>query len=616
MLVPRAFRTVLAAVFLACVAYLIWGDQPWDLPADKTGWKEDTVRGLYWAAAVNAALALLGALTVPLWVRRVDFVRGRRWPMTEPCRLPFWVLLGLAVVLGGALRWNFAHGSLWWDELWNVRQAVVGNWKVGDEPGAEPTFSRADWSRAAWYYQKPTNHIPATLAAKLSYQTWAAATGAPDGAIAEFPIRFPNYLLSLGSIVAVALLVAAWGFPSAGVVAAFLLALHPWAIRYGIDMRAYSGLVLYTALGCLWITRIAHTCGREWRYWLLFGLNQFLLVWSLPNAVWYAFAFFLALAALVLWSGGRLRGLVRLVVANVFAAMALLAVAGPAIVQAYRWIGELDEPHLITKDLLVTTASQLLFGMPMALPGGRESAGIPTLTDSVGGPGLGMAIAWAVPLLLMVIGMGRAIARSRTALLGLAAVLGATAFYLVFTHLREELFYPRYLIYLLVPAVAMAAIGIDWLAREVTGEHRALALALSLAVGAGCYAWFVAPQIKLLADRSYAPMREVADWIARHGPPTDRRVFGFGLGGRVIEPYIPDIRWDGRNSEGNILNEMAAARAADQPLYVIFGYPSFNRATFPEAAALLDNPARFDELAAFPGIEPEFFFRILSPRAD
>ena len=43
-----------------------------------------------------------------------------------------------AVVLGAGLRWNLAHRSLWWDELWNVKQTIVGRYDpvAGDDAEA------------------------------------------------------------------------------------------------------------------------------------------------------------------------------------------------------------------------------------------------------------------------------------------------------------------------------------------------------------------------------------------------------------------------------------------------------------------------------------------------
>ncbi|MEZ5301516.1 MAG: hypothetical protein R3F11_12835 [Verrucomicrobiales bacterium] len=55
-----------------------------------------------------------------------------------------------------AIRAPLASKSLWWDEL-QLKQASHGQWDRRKHPRA---LSRAPQARAAWYYQKPTNHAP------------------------------------------------------------------------------------------------------------------------------------------------------------------------------------------------------------------------------------------------------------------------------------------------------------------------------------------------------------------------------------------------------------------------------------------------------------------------
>ena len=59
---------------------------------------------------------------------------------------------------------------------------------------------------------------------------------------------------------------------------------------------------------------------------------------------------------------------------------------------------------------------------------------------------------------------------------------------------------------------------------------------------------------------------------------------------------------------------IAQAAADKKPLYVFYGYPAFNRMIMPKGFELLEDPAVFEEVAAFPGIEPEFYFRILKAK--
>jgi hypothetical protein len=65
----------------------------------------------------------------------------------------------------------------------------------------------------------------------------AGETGAASEAFDEFALRAPAWLAAIASVVLVGLL-RDLGFPRAGPVAAFLLALHPWHVRYGADGMA------------------------------------------------------------------------------------------------------------------------------------------------------------------------------------------------------------------------------------------------------------------------------------------------------------------------------------------------------------------------------------------
>ena len=68
-------------------------------------------------------------------------------------------------------------------------------------------------------------------------------------------------------------------------VALVLMALHPWAVRYSTEARAYGMLMLAVAL-CFYFLQRAFDDGR-WRWWLGLGLAEFLCVWSFSGVVFY-----------------------------------------------------------------------------------------------------------------------------------------------------------------------------------------------------------------------------------------------------------------------------------------------------------------------------------------
>ena len=147
--------------------------------------------GLWWAAALNAALCALLLATSGAWAAPRPPGGGRAAPRVRLGRSGVLAILA-AAALAGALRWPLAHGSVWWDEAWSLRNVLVGN--VDPDP-ADPTrlaFKRASWIETLWYYRAPTNHVAYSVAARVSLGAWRAATGAEPMAFDEFAFRLPR----------------------------------------------------------------------------------------------------------------------------------------------------------------------------------------------------------------------------------------------------------------------------------------------------------------------------------------------------------------------------------------------------------------------------------------
>jgi len=83
----------------------------------------------------------------------------------------------------------------------------------------------------------------------------------------------------------------------------------------------------------------------------------------------------------------------------------------------------------------------------------------------------------------------------------------------------------------------------------------------------------------------------------------------YGLGKEVMPVY--ERRCQAIATRAELEELMAEAKAERRPLWVIYGYQGFNRAMYPEAFPLLDDPARFEKKQEFPGIERDFWFEVL-----
>ena len=139
-----------------------------------------------------------------------------------------------------------------------------------------------------FYYRKPTNHVLYSVAARASLGVWRAATGAAPQSWDAFALRFPAYAAALLSVFGLGLLVFHLGFPRAAAAAAFLLAIHPWHIRYGADGRGYAFMVLLAIVAAAFLLRGLRRGG--WTAWLGYAAAQLAMLWVHPLALYFPLA--------------------------------------------------------------------------------------------------------------------------------------------------------------------------------------------------------------------------------------------------------------------------------------------------------------------------------------
>jgi hypothetical protein len=162
--------------------------------------------------------------------------------------------------------------------------------------------------------------------------------------------------------------------------------------------------------------------------------------------------------------------------------------------------------------------------------------------------------------------------------------------------------YPRFAIYTLVPVVALLAIGVEGALASALGARRRYAPAGSIAAAA-LLALALSPQLSVLLRLPHAPSREVAEFLLAQGGGARA---GVGLGGdvpRLYDPWLEPLE----KPTPEALRDFCArgARAHGPPGVLFYAYRALNQKRFPEALALLDDPAAFEPLARFDGIESE-----------
>ncbi len=339
-------RLLLGVALVLSVAVMIWGPSCAEAERElreianqganaKVPWEVDVDRGLQWAARLNAGLLLVLLVTAGFWWRPHSPGRDRGEDSgRKAVRLPRWTgwaMLGL-VALGLGLRLPLASKSLWWDELWTIRQCSHGSWKPDPKAQAEGSdawkFSPTTWKRCAFYYQKPTNHVPMSLLQKASLTLHDQLAGERRvGEFSDLAARAPALLLSAISLLLAGGVVWQWTrSPGASLVAMATLAVHPMAIRYGVDARGYALVMPLVLSGLMAGTLLVRDGGRHGGLWMWLGLNQCVWLWAFPHGLLDVLLMTLALAGL-LWRahrnwGDRLTVMRRLVFSHVLAARA------------------------------------------------------------------------------------------------------------------------------------------------------------------------------------------------------------------------------------------------------------------------------------------------------
>lgn len=279
------FQVALSAVAFALALWLIFSaDKPWRFdPGRVAKWNLGEIVGFYsfWAGTFNLVL-----LVILIWTARWWADPGRRMhPAGTPAQSlsgAFWIgVIGAMIFTGGLaskrLNFGLAH-----DEDLSARRAIVGEYKLAKDGSVLP--AKLKLQNTLYDYRKPTNHVFYSVLARSAWKAWGAFAHPDDWYIREWVIRLPAWLAGVFAVMALALLVAMLAGGPAGLMAAWLLALHPWHVRYASEARGYSLLLLLVPVTLLVWLRATHE--NLWRWWLTLGLCQFLMLWVYPAAIY------------------------------------------------------------------------------------------------------------------------------------------------------------------------------------------------------------------------------------------------------------------------------------------------------------------------------------------
>lgn len=592
-------RTGLAGVGFLLAAYLILAPKPWHISLDAENSVSDYVTVFFWsAAAINLVLLGLLAATAQLWAQPVTEVPETMFPRPRW----FWPAVGTAMLITTLLGLPRLGHSVWHDEASRVRGTIAGQYK--EQPDGTMRFRSAKWEDAFFQYRLP-NHILQSVLSKAANDKWRSFTKPRGMQFSEAAIRLPGFLAGIASIATLALLLRNLGFASAGVFAAFLMAIHPWHIRYATEARGYAFVLALVPLLLVFLLKASQT-GR-WRWWGALALAEFAMIYAYATTVYVVVVLNLCVPiAIAIFHGRSKQSLVlgmRWFVTGLLAAMALFQLLLPCIPQFLgylkksRGMGTLDLHWM--KDFM----AHLLAGVPWSHTREYYSPYIELYPWFVDHPGIGTVIILAA-LTFFILGVLRMIEKGSFAVLApVALILPAIVTYLE-TSARGGFLHEWYLIFLLPGVVAMTALGMDRMVAASKSRPAQIAALSAILLLIASYAAWTSPQRTFLVTRSIQPHRESVLLTRPSLDPNDPRQKEIITATFYGEPGPYDPRLI-KFTTAKELGELA--RRADREnkrLYVNIGYIDTILAEHPNKYELLNDSRLFKIAGVLRGFQP------------
>lgn len=580
------------------VVLLIASPKPWNIA--KEGISEPKLRDLiaaysWWAMAANVAVLAILAGLCPWW-------SGSKFETSHALKLSyprwFWPLVGVAMVVSAAFAAQRLNHGLWGDEEYALRRAVVGAYKM-DKDGL-PYLSHLKWRDTAYSYKKPTNHILYSLLAKVSLG--AASLGIKRDSLSdlEWAYRLPAFIAGVASIGALAWMMAEYGFFLAGVTSAFLLALHPWHLRYASEARGYSLVLLLVPLLLVLAKRGIDT-GR-WFYWGLYGLIHFLLLYTWPGTLYLLLILNLGLLFLFCTRLVPTNCIGRWFACLAIAAMVVIQLMFPLVPQIHAYLATAAlNPAKISPDFLVQISGYLTLGATWKQTGDGT---YPELFWHVF-PKAGGAIFFAVAAAgLMALGLWRFAKRSPMNFVATCTLVISPLLAVLHAYSRNLPIFEWYLIYGILGVCAFLSLGADalgtWISKFTPTRHIAPFPCVGLVV---VYFAFSQPIRAWHLQHPIEPTRESVLSTRASLKPNDPRQADTITLSFVNPPNAYDAHVIVARSPESFFELLRKADAEEKPLYVNIGHAWASAHECPVQWAAVNDPNLFEDPLIFRGLD-------------
>jgi len=589
-----SFAVAAAALSLA----VILQPPPWRVFAE-AGEKMQVVDYLVaysWIAAlINIGVLGFLALICPWWSRAPRPVAAAGITLRGMTPRWFWPALLAGVVACACLAGPRMTQSLWDDEEASLRFAVLGRYKL-QAPEGNIRFKEVRWRDTIFYYDTPNNHVFHNMLARLANSTWRLIARPEGLQFKEWALRIPAFLAGLGTLVVLALLLRDLGLPLAGVLSVWVLALHPWYVKYCAEARGYT-LAMLLLYGGLLFWRRGMVSGR-WIWWGSFAAAETLALWTWPGSLFFLVP--LNAATLLLASASRSTALPRRTVlsrwfcVSALAAIALIQLMLPLFPQMKEYLAgmpEIDIGGRWAGDVTCYLATGAPWTKTEAVPPIHPEIRILSRQFPVA---FWFAVASGAGLLAW--GAGRLMRAGPLAATVLFTAIGALFLQVLQAKVESVHLYEWYVIYVLPAYAAVFAVGVGelFLTTKRWPGGRLLAPTLVLLVLA-FFAVATQPTRAYHLTHSTTPHREsVAVTRPDPNPWSDenRHILTAGL---TNPSYIYDPNIIVFKSPRDLLLLCHQADQAHRPLWLNLGHMWIVHESAPEIERIIDDPTLFSK---------------------
>lgn len=612
---PTQARRICFAIGAGLFVFLVFARKPWDIGLGHSAQPKlaDIVAAWsWWAAAANMVLMGIMGVTSKWWALTPRKIPGTLFPSSLG-RRSFWFGVISAAIFLAATAWPRMGQSAWHDEANRIKNTTVGEFRKDREGGWR--WRAVPWRNTFFHSQLPNHHLQ-TVLSRACHDFWQWVHPPGKFPLHEAALRMPSFLAGIAAVILLGQLLRMLGYGGAGIVASWLLAVHPWMLRYTSEARGYAlAMALVPAVLICWIRAIE--TGRA-RWWLAFAAAEFALVYSYITTVWVLIVlnFFFPLAAFALRRQGLdvSRTLTAWLAANVFAGAAFLQMTAPAIPQLSAYFAsEKGRGFGWTLDgfWLQNTLTHFLAAIPWTYTGDPLSSRLEMLPWARAHPGLFVAVIFLV-VGLLALGFRGLSSRGPLGALTAAVFLLPAPLAFIQSKLAGTMMLEWYLIFALPGWCAAAAIGL----REAVPDIRVTWLKNLLFAGCAtalllAYAMWTQPQRMFLIQHSVQPYREgvllTRPSLDPNHPDQDRIITAaFHAGPLFYDPRLIRVK---TREEMQAL--AAQAEREEKALYLNLAYPATAKLENPELWNFVYQSGAFEWVSELHGLFPDMDIHVL-----